>query len=623
MKLPRFLHSDCPLISPQMFSQHQHVNYLHSTRGRLAGPRLDAGSPLQQYRTFSSSPAIAYAQPYFAMRNSRGDTLRVHLSKSRDFVGIRSTRCQRKYNQDRYKILVLNPPTLSPEFSSIEASSTASASASSATPSSGGQPNHNNNNHNHIKSTEGSQMDADQKTLFYFAIFDGHGGSNTADYLTSHLDVFIEQATPALVPKVIKSLRKLGGYFRSFRPHFLEPFLPDDFEKKHGPRKGGEQLKVHVKGKGGQIKPMIFIPHPNATEEEQEQDVMSLENKAAKVITKDKGGDHGTGSPTIAPAAPEKEGGHVEAKSNKEMNKEEQKEEEDEEDSYDEDEDPFVIARRRELNKTSPLPGGTTSYFSTNRSEYEQLTLKANDPTEIAAQEEHGASIPETMTLEQRLCLSFLECDTELIRNKYKDGSTASVVVVQSKGAFWETQEDLDLVLAHVGDTRVLLCQAPLGESIQLTTDHHPDAVVEADRIRKMAAYVSEDSFGENMFLGRLANTRALGDTAMKPFGVTAEPEIIRRTVKAKEAAFLVLMSDGVSSVMSNQEVVDCVKLEDNPTQAAANVLNLAEQLGAEDNCTILVVKLPAWGTPMPDLSKGLREYRWQSEALQARARRR
>ena len=104
-----------------------------------------------------------------------------------------------------------------------------------------------------------------------------------------------------------------------------------------------------------------------------------------------------------------------------------------------------------------------------------------------------------------------------------------------------------------------------------------------------MAAYVSADSFGENMFLGQLANTRALGDVAMKQFGVSAEPELVRRTVKANEAAFLVLVSDGISSVMSNQEVVDCVKLEDNPTQAAANVLNLAEQLGAEDNCTVLV----------------------------------
>ncbi|KAF9957593.1 hypothetical protein BGZ72_001632 [Mortierella alpina] len=601
---------------------------------------------LQQSRSFASPSAPCYAQPYFAMKNSQGDTLRIHLAKSRDFVGIRSTRCQRKYNEDRYKVLVLNPPTLSPELASLEQSS--SSSAPPTTVSSPGKNGNNNNSSNNnsppspAKSTEGTQMDADQKTLFYFSIFDGHGGSHAADYLTANLDEYIETAKPEMVPQVIRDLRKLGGYFRSFRPHFLEPFLPADFEERYGARNSAteraknqqlqhQQRRVQIKGKGGQVKPMIFIPHPNATEEEQDQTLKSLQSGS--------GGEGGDG--TVK--AVEK---NIQAQQDRQRAKpvtettvladgsdragmQQAGKIEDEEERYDEDEDPYVIARRRHLNKTSPLPGGTTSYFGTDRSEYEQLTmLQGNDDHSETADkkkplQEPEKVIPATMTLEQRLCLSFLKCDTDLIREKYRDGSTASVVIVQSKGAFWETQEDLDLILGHVGDTRILLCEAPRGESIQLTTDHHPDAVVEADRIRKMAAYVTADSFGENMFLGQLANTRALGDIAMKPFGVSAEPEIVRRTVKAKEAAFLVLMSDGISSVMSNQEVVDCVKLEDNPTQAAANLLNLAEQLGAEDNCTVVVVRLPAWGAEMPDLSKELREYRWQSEAQQSRARRR
>ncbi|KAG0376581.1 hypothetical protein BGX24_007531 [Mortierella sp. AD032] len=531
------------------------------------------------------------------MKNFKGDTLRVHLDKFRDVVGLRSTRCQRKYNQDRYKVLVLNAPQLETDA--------AATSTTTNTPTA-----------NQSSSNTISQVDADQKTLFYFAIFDGHGGSNTADYLTANLDEYIEAAKPNMVPKVIKDLRKLGGYFRNFRPHFLEPFLPADFEKK-GSKDAADrvrqQRKVHIPGKAGLIKPMIFIPHPNATEEDQERELESLEHRATAAATA-----------CETPLSDEQRKQKERAATSKPVVKIPRVEEE-EEDDYDEDEDPFVIARRRNLNRTSPLPGGT---FGTDRSEYASLSLRAEDLVEKEKQKQATVAaaptpIPTTMTLEQRLCLSFLQCDAELIRDKYQDGSTASVVIVQSKGAFWETPDDLDLILAHVGDTRILLCEAPRGESIQLTTDHHPDAVVEADRIRRMAAYVSADSFGENMFLGQLANTRALGDIAMKPFGVSAEPELIRRTVKASEAAFLVLMSDGISSVMSNQEVVDCVKLEESPTQAAANVLNLAEQLGAEDNCTIMIVKLPAWGAKMPDLSKELREYRWQSEAQQSRARRR
>ncbi|KAG0297914.1 hypothetical protein BGZ96_004267 [Linnemannia gamsii] len=540
------------------------------------------------------------------MKNSQGETLRVHLDKYRDIVGLRSTRCQRKYNQDRYKVLVLDAPQ--PEGNSATTVTTPVANSS-----------------NNTKAI--SQMDADQKTLFYFAIFDGHGGSHTADYLTANLDEYIEAAKPEMVPKVIKELRKLGGYFRNFRPHFLEPFLPADFEKKglkDAEDRAKQQRRVHIPGKGGQVKPMIFIPHPNATEEEQDQTLESLENQTMAAGTKI---DSTALAPTEVPLSEEQRKQKERAATNKPRVVMPQEKEE-EEDEYDEDDDPFVITRRRNLNRTSPLPGGTTAYFGTDRSEYASLSLRAEDLVEKEKRKQQAAAaavtpMPTTMTLEQRLCLSFLQCDAELVRDKYRDGSTASVVIVQSKGAFWETKDDLDLILAHVGDTRILLCEAPRGESIQLTTDHHPDAVVEADRIRRMAAYVSADSFGENMFLGQLANTRALGDIAMKPFGVSAEPELVRRTVKAREAAFLVLISDGITSVMSNQEVVDCVKLENNPTQAAANVLNLAEQLGAEDNCTVMVVKLPAWGSKMPDLSKELREYRWQSEAQQSRARRR
>ncbi|KAF9933145.1 hypothetical protein FBU30_006469 [Linnemannia zychae] len=397
------------------------------------------------------------------MKNSHGDTLRVHLAKSRDFVGLRSTRCQRKYNQDRYKVVVLDAPQL-------DATATATTTVITA-PATGGSSN----------SHTISQIDANHKTLFYFAIFDGHGGSNTADYLTANLDHYIESAKPEMVPQVIKDLRKIGGYFRNFRPHFMEPFLPLDFEKS---RSGGlgHQRKVHIPGKGGKVRPMIFIPHPNATEAEQEQEIQSLEMATNTGVGHSRSPATLSGTPLSNEQRIQKERAAA-SLTDIDMNQKAINEVVEEE-VYDEYHDPLEITKRRNLNRTSPLPEGTTPYFGTDRSEYALLSLRKDDKAEKErrkiAEAATASSIPTTMTLEQRLCLAFLKCDTELIQDKYRDGSTASVVIVQSKGAFWETKDDLDLIIAHVGDTRILLCEAPRGESIQLTTDHHPDAIVES-----------------------------------------------------------------------------------------------------------------------------------------------
>jgi len=99
----------------------------------------------------------------------------------------------------------------------------------------------------------------------------------------------------------------------------------------------------------------------------------------------------------------------------------------------------------------------------------------------------------------------------------------------------------------------------PSGNAISLTYDHHPNAATEFDRLRKSGGYIITDSFGSDMVLGEVANTRAMGDSKMKKYGISAEPEIVTRRIIGKDSAFLVLVSDGITSVMSNQEIVDCV----------------------------------------------------------------
>ena len=81
--------------------------------------------------------------------------------------------------------------------------------------------------------------------------------------------------------------------------------------------------------------------------------------------------------------------------------------------------------------------------------------------------------------------------------------------------------------------------------------------------------------------------------------------------------AYLVLVSDGVSSILSDQEVVDLVRGARDLKSAAHNILSFSEELGGDDNATALVVPLSGWGKIQgPDRTRELREYRRQQAGM-------
>ena len=62
---------------------------------------------------------------------------------------------------------------------------------------------------------------------------------------------------------------------------------------------------------------------------------------------------------------------------------------------------------------------------------------------------------------------------------------------------------------------------------------------------------------------------------------------------------------------MSHQEVNDLVRFAPTPAEGAKRVLSFAENVGSEDNATVIVVPLLGWGKPQGnDSTKELREYR-------------
>ncbi|KAK0652001.1 phosphatase 2C-like domain-containing protein [Cercophora newfieldiana] len=180
---------------------------------------------------------------------------------------------------------------------------------------------------------------------------------------------------------------------------------------------------------------------------------------------------------------------------------------------------------------------------------------------------------------------------------RFKGGSTASVALVATPtpAPFWHPASHSTLVVAHVGDTRILLCETATGRPRPVTADHHPSSPTESRRLRRFTDSLITDSFGEERIQG-LANSRAFGDMQSKRIGVSAEPETTRVDMGPAEYSFLALMSDGVSGTLSDQEIVDVIKEARTPEEAARQVVEFATEISSDgDNATCLVVRLGGW----------------------------
>eukprot|EP00095_Tigriopus_kingsejongensis_P010567 snap_masked-scaffold1889_size25432-processed-gene-0.2 protein:Tk10567 transcript:snap_masked-scaffold1889_size25432-processed-gene-0.2-mRNA-1 annotation:"protein phosphatase mitochondrial" len=164
-------------------------------------------------------------------------------------------------------------------------------------------------------------------------------------------------------------------------------------------------------------------------------------------------------------------------------------------------------------------------------------------------------------------------------------GTTATIALIR---------DGYELVLAQVGDSRAILSRD--GEVRTLTRDHCPSDPQEQSRIEKHGGSVSYDTIGRYMVNHRLAMSRSIGDLDLKPFGVSAEPDLIRLNFKHGKDSFLVLTTDGVNFVMSDEEVVDCVNQGATPQEGAKKLVDQALLYASEDNITVIVVPLGSWG---------------------------
>lgn len=71
------------------------------------------------------------------------------------------------------------------------------------------------------------------------------------------------------------------------------------------------------------------------------------------------------------------------------------------------------------------------------------------------------------------------------------------------------------------------------------------------------------------------------------------------------------MVSDGIACLLTDDEIVDLARGAANAHVAAEAILRFAEEIGGEDNATVVIVPLSGWGQVRgPDRTAELRAYR-------------
>ncbi|XP_073028006.1 probable protein phosphatase 2C 52 isoform X2 [Primulina eburnea] len=180
----------------------------------------------------------------------------------------------------------------------------------------------------------------------------------------------------------------------------------------------------------------------------------------------------------------------------------------------------------------------------------------------------------------QAFLKSYKAMDKELRSHPNLDcfcsGSTAVTIVKQGSNLF----------MGYIGDSRAILGSKDNNDrmvAVQLTVDLKPDLPREAERIKRCKGRVfalQDEPEVQRVWLPfddapGLAMARAFGDFCLKEYGVISIPEFSHR-ILTDEDKFVVLASDGVWDVLSNEEVVEIVSSAPTRSLAARIVVESA-----------------------------------------------
>mmetsp|Transcript_3614 Transcript_3614/g.7828 ORF Transcript_3614/g.7828 Transcript_3614/m.7828 type:complete len:582 (-) Transcript_3614:984-2729(-) len=186
--------------------------------------------------------------------------------------------------------------------------------------------------------------------------------------------------------------------------------------------------------------------------------------------------------------------------------------------------------------------------------------------------------------VQHALIKAFLQVDRELEDVTANQQGSTAVVALVGRHHIW---------VANCGDSRAVLARE--GDSLALSSDHKATRNDEVVRVEQAGGYVWWDRV-----MGELAVSRAIGDHCLRPY-VIANPEVTR-VMRRREDRLLILASDGLWDVFSNEEACALaistfqVELEKGVSSSAAakkvasSLTKGALSKGTRDNVTVVVV---------------------------------
>lgn len=145
------------------------------------------------------------------------------------------------------------------------------------------------------------------------------------------------------------------------------------------------------------------------------------------------------------------------------------------------------------------------------------------------------------------------------------------------------------LIVANVGDSRGVMCDSK-GNPIPLSFDHKPQQMREKKRIKEAGGFVTFN--GVWRVAGILATSRALGDYPLKDKKlVIADPDVLSFDLKDHKPQFIILASDGLWDIFTNEDAVNFIKERLNePDYGAKSITLQSYYRGSMDNISVIII---------------------------------